>query len=213
MKRVRSSLRFVSVAVFGGILAVAVAAGAADNDPNFSGAVNCGDSNTNGACIECCSGAPGCTIGKISCCPLVGECTVTNKPTGGTVLKLKEAVGGLTLQFDRKGADDSFDVKLKAKFLKKVFRKGIVLKAKLAGSDAKLAGLVFPVLFLANGDGAAGQLQSGGYDVTISGTMPTCQSLYPAQLCSELAVSLSRSIYGALAAGDRIEAQQFLDAV
>jgi hypothetical protein len=211
MQGSRSWTMVLMFLVLGGILGSVRPAAAVDDGETFSGNVNCGDSNTNNACIECCSGQPGCTIGKISCCPLTGDCTVTNKPTGGTVLNLKLSAGGLALQLTRKETSDGYDVKLKSTFLKKVFLKGVKIKASLAGGDAKLAALLFPVLFLANGDAAFAQL--GGYDVAVTGTLPTCQSLYPNQLCSEIATSLSRAIYGALTAGDRVEAAQFLEAI
>jgi len=114
-------------------------------------------------------------------------------------------VGGLRLQFERKIGANGVDLKLKASFLQKVFPKGLTLKAHLTGDDAQIAGLLFPILFLAQGESAANTLSSNGYDVNVEGTFPTCQSLFPEQLCNDLAFGLSRSIYGAIGVGIRSE--------
>ena len=195
------------------LLAVPTGAFAVDNGPNFSGTVNCGDTSTSSTCAECCSGQPGCTIGKISCCPLSGDCTVTNKPSGGGGLPLKitEVVGGLKLQFQRKLSSDGADVKLKVSFLRGVFRKGLSLSVHLTGDDAQISGLLFPVVFLGAGSGAIDSLHGAGYDVAVTGTLPTCQSLVPDQLCAEAAGALVKTLYGALAVGNRVEAQQFVN--
>ncbi len=82
-----------------GLAVVVTVAGAraADNTTNNTGVVNCGDESTANACAECCS--IGCAL-RISCCPLVGPCTVTNKPSPPP-LNLKLTSGGLSLQFQR----------------------------------------------------------------------------------------------------------------
>src|SRR4051812_29258638 len=100
------------------MLALPVAAFAVDNGTNFSGAVDCSDSSTKSSCIECCNAQPGCGIGKISCCPLTGDCTVTNKPSGPPPpLNMKGTWGGLRFQFDRKiSASGVASVKMKMTF-------------------------------------------------------------------------------------------------
>jgi hypothetical protein len=197
----------------GALLVVPMASFAADNEPNSSGTVNCGDTNTGGACIECCDGTPACSVGRIHCCPLSGECVVTNKPSGPPPLKLAVTAGGLKLQFARKITDEGVDVKLQISFLKKVFPRSLKLKAILTGGDAQISGLVFPIVFLAQGDAALGSMQTAGYDVTATGKLPKCDSLFPTELCSDLTATLSRVLYGAVGSGARQELQDFLDGV
>ncbi len=107
-------------------------------DTNNSGTVNCGDANTKSACIECCTEVVGCGL-QISCCPLVGPCTIVNKITSALpALSVKDASGGLKLRFIRKIGLDGDDVLLKVSFLKATFPKGLVLKAHVAGTDARV---------------------------------------------------------------------------
>jgi hypothetical protein len=170
-------------------------------DTNNSGTVNCGDANTKSACIECCTEVVGCGL-QISCCPLVGTCTVVNKlTTTGPSLSVKDTAGGLKLQFIRKIGLDGADVLLKVSFLKTTFPKGLVLKAHVGGGDAQVGALLYPILFLGNGDRAPDLLQAVGYDVTIEGIGPTCQSLFPSQLCGNLVFGLTSRIQAALAGG------------
>ena len=194
-------------------LSLPCTAHAVDDGPSFSGTVDCSDSSTSSSCIECCSGQPGCTFGKITCCPLTGDCTVTGGGGGKPPpLKLAITAGGMKLQFERKLASDGdATIKLKVSFLKKVFVQKLSIKAQLSGSDARIGGLLFPIVFLGQGSSAEGSLQGAGYDVTVTGSLPTCQSIFPDQLCSELATALSRAIYGALGVGIRTEVQEFLD--
>ena len=195
-------------------LAAALAAHAADNDPNLTSVVNCGSDNNASTCAECCSGAPGCTIGKISCCPLVGDCTVTNKPTGSPPLKLNAQIGGAKFNFQRKiGDDGTVAIKLKAGFLKGVFRKGLSLKASLTGADARISGLLLPVLLLGTGPSSIVSLQNAGYDVALAGELPECTLLFPAQVCGEMATGLSKTLHGMLVVGNREEAADFLTGV
>jgi hypothetical protein len=180
-------------------------------DPNNSGTVNCGDPNTKDACLECCSTLT--CIGKITCCPLIGTCTIVNKAVRGTSfppLKLNVTVGGLKLQFQRTGNDTETNVKLKASFLPGVFPKGLSFKARLTGTDARLGGLLYPVTFLEIGGGALNMLHTHGYDVTVDeASLPTCQAMFPAQACVDLANALSKSIDSALGMGIRAEVSAF----
>ena len=170
-------------------------------DTNNSGTVNCGDANTKSACIECCTEVVGCGL-QISCCPLVGPCTIVNKITSALpALNVKDTAGGLKLQFIRKIGLDGDDVLLKVSFLKSVFPRGLVLKAHVAGTDARVGALLYPILFLGNGDRAPDLLHAVGYDVTIDGNAPTCQSLFPSQLCGNLVFGLTSRIQAALGGG------------
>ncbi len=170
-------------------------------DTNNSGTVNCGDANTKSACIECCTEVTGCGL-QISCCPLTGSCTIVNKLTStGPALNVKVTSGGLKLQFVRKISLDGADVLLKVSFLKGVFPKGLTLKAHVTGNDAQVGALLYPILFLGNGDRAPDLLQAHGYDVTITGGGPTCQSLFPGQLCGNLMFGLTSHIQAALGGG------------
>jgi hypothetical protein len=190
------SLHSVAVA-----LAILLAPASVRADTNNSGTVNCGDANTKSACIECCTEVVGCGL-QISCCPLVGSCTIINKVTAtAPTLNVKDTSGGLKLQFIRKLALDGFDVLLKVSFLKTTFPKGLVLKAHVGGGDAQIGGLLYPILFLGNGDRAPDLLHALGYDVTITGTAPTCQSLFPSQLCGNLMFGLTSHIQAALGGG------------
>jgi hypothetical protein len=184
---------------------------AADNGNNNTGTVDCGDPNTKNACIECCT-YPNCGI-VITCCPLIGPCTIVNNASSASSpLKLTQVAGGLMLQFQRTIKPDGVDVKLKVSFLKKIFPRGANVRVRLTGADAQLSGLLYPVLFLGQGDPIA-TLHAAGYDVTAGGTFTTCQSLFPAQLCSDMAIGLSRNIQAGLGVGIRTEFNAFMDAV
>lgn len=193
------------------LFVVSAPAQAEDNGPNNTGVVNCGDAATKNACIECCTTPASCVL-TIHCCPLVGPCTVTNKPSGSVQLKLNETSGGLKLQFQRVVKSDAVDIKMKLQFLNKTFPRPLVLKARMTGSDAKLGALLFPVLFLGQGSAAAGNLQLAGYDVQVAGILPTCQSLFPTEACAQFGTRLSRGIHGALSASLPEELTPFVDA-
>lgn len=187
---------------------------AADNGGvNNTGVVDCGDPATALACAECCS----VSCFRISCCPLVGPCTIKNPgPPGGplnTAFNLKLVVAGLNLQFQRSIKADFVDVKLKASFVKKTFPHGVNAKVRLTGSDAAIAGLVWPVAFLGLGDGAGTALANASISVTIAGTPITCQSLFPSQVCTDMAVGLAHHIQGGLGVGEKDDLTRFLDAV
>ncbi len=205
---VRSFYRgFLPIALLALQVSTGVAVAADDNDPN-TGVVNCGDTNQKDACFECCT-TPTC-FGKISCCPLVGSCEIVDKPSSAPPpLKLKMNVGGLNLQFSRKIKPSGVDVRLKVRFLQKVFPVVLNMKAKLTGDDARIGGLLQPLAFLRNGDVDGATLQTKGYSVDVEGSSLTCQELFPDALCFELAAALSRSIYGSLV-GTRSELDAFL---
>ena len=208
-----SALR-VFLVVFAFLLVVPNAR-AVDNATNNSGVVDCNDAGTKSSCAECCTG-PGC-LGRISCCPLSGTCTIKGEPSGPPPLnagaKLKFVIGALNLQFQRIVKPDYVDVKLKATFVKKTFPKGVNAKVRLTGPDASIAGFVWPVAFLGQGDSAPTALANAGLNVTISGAPLTCQSLFPAQACTDMAVGLSRNIQGGLGVADKTDIDRFLNAV
>jgi hypothetical protein len=212
MSKVSGGLRALLVAA-AFLLAIPIAR-AEDNPTNNTGVVDCNDANTKSSCAECCTG-PGC-LGRISCCSLSG-CTIKGEPSGPPPLnaaaKLKFVIGGLNLQFLRIVKADYVDVKLKASFVKKTFPKGVNAKVRLTGPDASLAGFVWPVAFLGQGDSAPTALSNAGINATIEGAPPTCQSLFPAQACTDMAVGLSRMIQGGIGVADRTDVDRFLDAV
>ena len=194
------------------VLAVVVTvagARAETNTTNNSGTINCSEGSAQSSCAECCS--IGCGL-RISCCPLSGPCTVTNKPSPPP-LKLKVQAGGLNLQFQRLIKPDYVDVKLKAAFIKGTFPQGINMKVRLTGPDARIAGLLYPVVFLNQGDAAITNLNIGGYNVSLVGAPATCQSLFPAAACTEMAVGLSRSIQGGIGVFGKAEFDAFLTGV
>jgi hypothetical protein len=189
-------------------LAVLLAPSGVRADANNSGTVNCGDENTKAACIECCAEV-GCGL-RITCCPLVGPCTVINKPSPTPLpLSLKDTSGGLKLQYVRKLSLGGADIALKVSFLKAVFPKALSLRAHLTGTDSQVGALLYPVLFLGAGDRAPDLLHALGYDVTITGTSPTCQSLFPGQYCTDLVLGLATRIEAALGGGIQGEAAAF----
>ena len=210
----KSMIRALSIAAMGAaVLLTSVPASAEDDGDNNTGTVDCGNTNTKNACSECCTTPAGCVL-TIHCCPLSGPCTVVNKPSSTTLpLKLKLDVGGWKLQFQRTIKDDYVDVKVKATFLKQIFPKGVNAKVRLTGPDAQLAGLVWPVAFLGQGDAAPTSLANAGIDVTIDGAPATCQSLFPPEACTDMAVGLSRNVQGAIGVAAKPELNPFLDAV
>lgn len=202
------SWRAVAIAV--ALMVARMPALAVDNGTNNTGKVDCGDSKIKDACIECCTTLT--CLGKIICCPLVGSCTVVNKSTSSSLpLRLSEVVGGLKLSFERDITKSGVDLKLRMSFLRSVFPKSLKIKAHLTGNDAQTGALLYAILFLLNGPSAIDMLHSGGYDVTVTGTFPTCQEMFPSQLCNDMAFGLSRSIYGAVGVGLRSELDAFLN--
>jgi hypothetical protein len=109
----------------------------------------------------------------------------------------------------RKLSLDGVDIALKVGFLKAVFPKALSLRAHLTGADAQVGALLYPVLFLGAGDRAPDLLHALGYDVTITGTSPTCQSLFPGQYCTDLVLGLTTRIEAALDGGIQGEAAAF----
>jgi hypothetical protein len=188
---------------------------AEDNGPNTTRVVDCNDAGSKSTCGECCTG-PQCG-GRIACCPLSGDCTVKGDPVGpgplSAAAKLKFIIGALNLQFQRTVKADYVEVKLKASFVKKSFPRGINAKVRLTGPDALIAGFVWPVAFLGQGDSAATALANAGINATITGAPATCQSLFPAQACTDMAVGLSRNIQGGLGVAGKDDLNRFVDAV
>jgi hypothetical protein len=125
-------------------------------------------------------------------------------------LRLREIGPGLKLQFGRKGVADGVEVKLVVRFLPRVFPQKLTIKALLTGTDAEIGGLLYPIAFLGSGESAIDMLHAHGYDVTVTGEFPTCQSVFPQEVCNKLAYGLSRSIYGALTAGPA-DLEEFLN--
>jgi hypothetical protein len=127
---------------------------------------------------------------------------------------VKLAVAGLNLQFQRViKSDGAVDVKLKGSFVKGTFPQSVNAKVRLTGADASLAGLVWPVAFLGQGAGAGTALTNAGISAAIEGSPVTCQSILPAQVCTDMAVGLARHIQGGLGAAEKDDLNRFLDAV
>jgi hypothetical protein len=143
-------------------------------------------------------------------------CTIKGDPVGpgplSLAFKVKLVMGGLNLQFQRIVKADYVDLKLKASFLKTTFPQSVNTKVRLTGPDMNIAGLVWPVAFLGQGDNAATALGNAGINAAVSGTPETCQSLLPAQVCTDMAVGLARNIHGAIGVADKFDVQRFLDA-
>ena len=182
---------------------------------NNSGTVDCNDSGSKSSCAECCTG-PGCGV-RITCCPLSGTCTIKGEPSGppplNAAMKLKFVIGALNLQVQRTVKPDYVDVKVKATFVKKTFLKGVNAKVRLTGPDASLAGFVWPVAFLGQGDAAQTALTNAGINATVEGSAVTCQSLFPEQACTDMAVGAARAIHGGIGVADKTDLTRFLDAV
>jgi len=212
MSKLFASLLFVVLAST--LLSVASVGWAADNGNN-TGVIDCTNSSTASACAECCTG-PGCGL-RITCCPLSGPCTIKGQPSGpgplNAALKLKFSFGALNVQLQRTVKPDDVEVTLKAKFVKKTFPKGVNAKIQITGPDAEIASLVWPVAFLGQGDNAGTALANAGFNATITGTPVTCQSLLPAQACTDMAVGLAGSIQGGIGVADTDELTRFTDAV
>jgi len=183
--------------------------------PTNTGVVDCGVPGSAVGCAECCSGS---CSGRISCCPLSGPCTIKpgEPPSTGPLslaFQLKLTVAGLKLQFQRIIKPDYVDVKLKGSFIKGTFPQSVNAKVRLTGPDAQIAGLVWPVAFLGQGNNAGSALSTAGINTTIAGTPVTCQAILPAQLCTDMAVGLSRNIQGGLGAAEKDDLNRFIDAV
>jgi hypothetical protein len=179
--------------------------------------LDCGDADKAKACLEC-----GCTLPNlcIICCPLVGPCTIVNKPQATfTPIHLLAMAEGMALEYSRSGGDErGVDIDLSATYLPQVFNGPVKVRAHLTGADAKFAALLYPVLYLGSGTDALTTLQSHGYDVqvSLSGTFATCQQMYGTQasvVCPQLANSLSKSIAGQLQAAGPSESDAFLSGV
>jgi hypothetical protein len=214
MSKARGVLRVVLLAA--AFLSVSQSVRAETTKPTNTGVVDCGSPGSAVSCAECCSGSCGL---RISCCPLSGPCTI--KPGGppstgplSLAFQLKLAVAGLNLQFQRQiKSDGSVNVKLKGSFIKGTFPQTVNAKVKLTGSDAQLAGLVWPVAFLGMGDGAGSALSTAGISASIEGAPTTCQAILPAQVCTDMAVGLAHHIQGGLGVAEKDDLNRFLDAV
>ena len=197
-------------------LSMATNVGAAGDKPTNTGVVDCSNPGSAVGCYECCSGSCGL---RVTCCPLSGPCTV--KPGGppstgplSLAFKLKLAVAGLALQFQRViKSDGAVDVKLKASFIKGTFPQSVNAKVRLTGADAQIAGLVWPVAFLGQGTNAGSALTGAGISASIEGSPVTCQEILPAQVCTDMAVGLSRHIQGGLGVAEKGDLDRFKDAV
>ena len=94
----------------------------------------------------------------------------------------------------------------------KLVKEPVKLKVVLSGDDAGIASLLYPVVALGAGAGALDTLRAQGYDVSVTGDVPSCQSQLLPETCSTLAMQLSKAIDGTLALGDVAERDAFRQA-
>jgi hypothetical protein len=190
--------------------------------PGSDGVLNCEDPDNKRICRECCPGydcssVPG---DHVFCCQ--SDCPTTNDPppttgfTDGVRVRFTLSVGALKIQFDRDGGttDDQrhfSTIKLKESFALTSGNQSVSLKTRLVGADATLGGLLFPVAYLALGNGALAALQNQGLDVSFLGASPTgtCQDVFPADVCTMSATGLSETIDSALATGSGLDRNAF----
>lgn len=202
--------------VLGVVSSRPVAARATDNGGLATGTVDCGDPNTNAACVECGSGAvypwP-----RIICCPLVGPCKVVNTSTSTALPSIRASLvaGGLKLSLQRKGDSTGVDVKLKAGLLPHVFPRATSLKVHVTGTGARVGALLYPLAWLQNGAGAQAVLNAHGYDIAVTSadSSTSCSDRLPQEVCNRLATQLARSISAALESTVPEEEDDFLNGV
>jgi hypothetical protein len=125
----------------------------------------------------------------------------------------QRVAGGLKLLFQRTGDTAGADIKLKASLLPQLFPKAAAFKARLTGADARIAGLLYPLAWFANGSSAEDVLHAAGYDVTVTtlGTSSLCQDHFTAEICGRLANQLARSIAASLEVAIGEEDEDFPD--
>lgn len=170
----------------------------------------------------CMLACPGCyeACGDGACCDDPAVCTVTNVPlTRPPIqllpLSLKAVVGPVTLVFQRKAATKNNQplvaIKLEQTVKFSNGKKPLTVKIALTGGDALVGSLLYPVVFLGNGQNALAVLQSHGYNVSLAGTAPTqtCQAISPQTECLLHAVGLARQLDAMLAAAGDPETGAF----
>ena len=164
-------------------------------------------------CITNCGGNVGCQLachgcddacGDGNCCEDPDACDVSYASIAPPVqllpLNLKAAVGPATLGFQRKGVtknDQTFvGLKLQETVRFSGGKKSLAMKTVLTGTDALVGSLLYPVVFLGNGQNALSVLQSHGFNVSLAGTPPTqtCQAIASQSECFLHALRLARQL-------------------
>ncbi len=160
--------------------------------------------------------------------PVVGRGPAHAAASSATPVSVNLTAGGTKLACKRKGGSSKgqvfFKVTFKIVFVSSVsapVRNGstpahqkVDLKVKLTGNDAAIASLLYPVVFLGDGNGALDALHGQGYDVEAVDLGSTlCQDVLPAQTCTDLATQVAKTIGATLDVGDASELNPFLDGV
>jgi hypothetical protein len=91
----------------------------------------------------------------------------------------------------------------------KLVKQKVKVNVVLAGADAGIASLLYPVAALAGGNGALAALQALGLDVSATGSIVPCTDQLPADTCTLLAQQLAHAIDAQLALGEADERDAF----
>jgi hypothetical protein len=199
----------VAAFALGAILACPSSVRSTDNPGGETGILYCGDEGIAAACLECDKG------GVLACCDYdMGErlCTVSPDPPPTALespVDVKFTGAGLLIQCEVDSAIRNGELVVSVSLRETIVatsppKRIATLKARLTGPDAMIAGLLYPVAFLAFGTSAADVLQQQGYDVSvaITGSPLIChEGLSTNQGCPQLATQLSKSIDAVLAVG------------
>lgn len=189
--------------------------------------LNCGDPDVQRVCIEC----DGHEDPALACCDYENgqpTCKIVNVPptTGftGPTIKIKAAAAGAQVlaqaSFQRKpqpkAGETLYQVKLQESIVVAAVTKRVVsLKVTLAGADAGIGSLLYPVAFLGIGTSALDALHAQGLDVSLVGAAPsqTCEAVLGTEFCGGLATQLSKTIDASLPVADRTERDAFVAGV
>jgi hypothetical protein len=130
-------------------------------------------------------------------------------------LALKAGVGNVTLVFQRKGVTKNGQTVVAIKFqvivALPIGRRSLMVKTTLTGRDVLVGSLLYPVVFLGNGQNAPTVLQSLGYAVSLAGTPPTqtCEEFAARPECVLHAARLERLLDATLVASGDPESALF----
>jgi hypothetical protein len=196
----------------------------------ITGNTTCNDSNL--CTTEACNPTTGqcqttstvhCSDGNVCttdvCNPTTGLCQTASNWCGGlSDLALGVASRGSKFTFKRKKGG-----KPPAEYIKVTMSEVVVtttrsavpekvkvgVKAILTGEEAQLASLVYPLMKLAKGAGAATDLQNSGWDFDVVDTSRPCQDVLSSDECAALAHQLSKTIDASLATAPADERDGF----
>jgi hypothetical protein len=157
-----------------------------------------------------------CTIDL--CDPALGcRHVVSPRCRFGLGLSLKATTAYSTFSFKRQDGSgttgDFVKVTLQEGVLtssnEKLVKQKVKVNVVLAGADAGIASLLYPVAALASGNGALAALQALGLDVSATGAIVPCTDQLPADTCTALAQQLAHAIDAQLALGETDERDAF----